>query len=84
MKPLGRKQIELLLHLGKPSLVMLTPDSVARSLVARGLLEQKYEAGGPVRITAYGMRVLADYHAAGELDSFMTSFKDESWPSDDR
>lgn len=66
-RPLGKQQLRLLMLLGRPGTVMVTPaDSVARSLGRRGLLS---EAGD--RITPSGLRALADAMESGQLEQFM-------------
>jgi hypothetical protein len=71
MRPLGTHQLRTLLIMASPAVIMLTPDKVARSLAGRGLLKQHTETCGALRITAAGMRVLADAYEAGALDEFM-------------
>lgn len=74
---LGRNQLERLLGLASPSMLLVVGDDrVARSLVRRGLLKPKKEAHPEafLQITPAGMRELADHFEAGELEQFM------KWP----
>jgi hypothetical protein len=70
-RPLGTQQLKLLLAMGSPSLIMLTPpDRVAQSLIDRGYAGD-WRNGG-TRITPAGMRALADAYEAGLLEQFMS------------
>lgn len=64
--PLGPEQLKLLLNIGSPGRIMLTPpDRVAKSLLKRGLLA--VEPKGGIAITAAGMRAIADEMDAGRV-----------------
>lgn len=66
---IGKQQLSLLMFLAGPDRLMVTPrDSVARSLVARGLLAD--DRGG-TRITADGLRALANEMDAGRVAAFL-------------
>ncbi len=76
-RPLGKNQIERLLGLASPSLLLIVGgDSLSQSLVKRGLLasKAKNDPKAWLQITPAGMRALADAFEAGLLEQF---FK---WP----
>jgi hypothetical protein len=74
MRPLGTQQLKLLLAMGSPSLLMVTPrDRVANSLLDRGYVRDVDNGG--TRVTPAGMRALADAYEAGLLDQFERKFK---------
>jgi hypothetical protein len=76
MKPLGKLQLERLLGLASPSMLLVVGDAISESLVKRGLLKPRL----PNRphawhgITPAGMRALADAYQAGQLKQFMKPF----------
>lgn len=76
-KKLGKRQLERLLSLARPSsLLVVGGDDCSRSLVKRGLVKP-IKPSNPdafLQITPAGMRALADAFEAGQLDQF---FK---WP----
>lgn len=76
MRPLGKLQLERLLGLASPSMLLVVGDSLSSSLVARGLLKPalKKRPNAWHRITPAGMRALADAYEAGKLDQFMSKF----------
>lgn len=77
MRPLGKNQLERLLGLASPSLYLVVgDDAVSRSLVKRGLIEplDRKRPKAFLRITPFGMRVLADALEAGQLAQFMKPF----------
>ncbi len=80
MRPLGKLQLERLMSLASPSMLMVVGDKVSKSLVARGLLKPKFEDSPDAwhRITPAGMRVLADAYETGQLDQFMKPFPRKS------
>ncbi|MHC2108896.1 hypothetical protein [Methylobacterium sp. CM6246] len=66
---LGQKQIDSLMSVASPTMIMLTPGKVERTLVAAGLLVRSPKFGptlpgkalcGAVGISAAGLRQLAD------------------------
>jgi hypothetical protein len=68
---LGRNQLKLLMAMGSPSMLLMTPcTGEAKSLERRGLID-RYNGGEARRITPAGMRALADAYEAGELEQFM-------------
>jgi hypothetical protein len=69
-RPLGPKQIAALRDLAL-RYVGLVPDTIARSLIARGLLR---EDGGAYCINAAGLRALADALDAGKVEDGLTWF----------
>lgn len=70
MTRLGKKQIEMLIMLGAPTMVLLTPGRSEHALVARGLLRShKGTKGGEACcIAPAGLRALADAMEAGMVD----------------
>lgn len=61
---IGRQQLRLLMLLGSPGNVLVTPaDRVAKALIRRGLLAE----GEGVAITPAGLRALADELEAGRV-----------------
>jgi len=70
-RPLGKRQLELLLFAGTPARILLAPDRVARSLAQRGLMEPVRKSSKALRISADGLRALADAHEAKQLDQLM-------------
>jgi hypothetical protein len=70
---LGKLQLERLMGLASPSMLMVVGDKVSASLVARGLLKPHYVDRPDAwhRITPAGMRALADAYESGQLDQFM-------------
>ncbi len=75
-RPLGKLQLERLMGLASPSCLLVVGDAVSASLVKRGLLKPHFpdRPGAWHRITAAGLRALADAYEAGQLDRFMTKF----------
>lgn len=73
MHPLGKRQLERLLGLASPSMMLVVGDALSASLVGRGLLTPHFpdQADAWHRITPAGMRALADVYEAGLLDRFM-------------
>jgi len=70
LRPLGKKQLRLLLGMGSPAMLLLTPiGRLEASLLKRELIAKT--KGGAHRITPAGMRQLADAYEAGHLDRFM-------------
>ena len=67
---LGHHQLSLLMAMGSPSMILVTPDRIARSLQKHGLIAPWRDAGA-LRITPAGMRALADAYEAGALEQFM-------------
>jgi hypothetical protein len=68
---LGKNQLKLLMAMGSPSMLLMTPcTGEAKSLERRGLVAS-YRGGGATRITPAGMRALADAYEAGQLEQFM-------------
>ncbi|WCS27833.1 hypothetical protein LOK46_13715 [Methylobacterium sp. NMS14P] len=75
---LGQKQLESLLSVASPTMLMLTPGKVERGLVAAGLLVERPKFGpalpgkplcGAVGISAAGLRRLADEIDAGRVQN---------------
>lgn len=75
-RPLGKRQIERLMGLASPSMLMIVGDAVSKSLVERGLLRPNFPEDPDAwhRITPEGMRALADAYEAGQLEQFMKPF----------
>ena len=70
MRPLGKEQLRIMLAMGSPSMLLVTPPGRSeKALVKRGLLSRT--KGGAHRITPAGMRALADAFEAGKLEQFM-------------
>lgn len=76
MRPLGKLQLERLMGLASPSMLLVVGDALSASLVARGLLKPalKKRPNAWHRITPAGLRALADAYEAGNLDRFMNKF----------
>jgi hypothetical protein len=75
-RPLGKLQLERLMGLGSPSMLMVVGDAVSKSLVNRGLLRPNFPDTPDAwhRITPNGLRALADAYEAGKLTPFMKPF----------
>jgi hypothetical protein len=75
-RPLGKRQLEKLLGLASPSMLLVVGDAVSKSLVKRGLLAAAVPDRPDAwhRITPAGLRALADAYESGLLDQFMTKF----------
>lgn len=75
-RPLGKLQLERLMGLASPSCLLVVGDALSKSLVARGLLKPHFSEKPDAwhRITASGLRALADAYEAGQLDQFMKTF----------
>lgn len=71
-RQLGNRQRELLVSFRVGSL-LLTPNGVSRTLVARGLLRED-KPGGSCCITPAGLRALADAMEAGQVQDAITTF----------
>lgn len=70
---IGNRQLRLLVLLACPDRMMVTPrDSVARSLLKRGLLAD--DKGG-TRITADGLRALAAEMDSGKVAAFLQTLE---------
>ena len=82
MRPLGKLQLERLLGLASPSMMLIVGDSVSKSLVKRGLLRANFSDKPDAwhRITPAGMRVLADAYEAGQIEQFMKPFPERRRP----
>jgi len=80
MRPLGKLQIERLMALASPSMLLIVGDAVSKSLVKRGLLVPKFPDTPEAFhvITPAGMRTLADAYETGKLDQFMKKFPRDS------
>jgi len=76
MRPLGKNQLERLMGLASPSMILIVGDKLSNSLVSRGLLRPNFPDAPEAwhRITPAGMRVLADAYEAGQLEPFMKPF----------
>lgn len=76
MRPLGKLQLERLLGLASPSMMLVVGDKLSESLVKRGLLKPRLKKRPNAwhGITPAGMRVLADAYEAGQLKQFMSPF----------
>lgn len=74
-RPLGPRQLEVLLLLASPTTLLLTPDHAARSLVGRGLLARERLDCEALRITPAGLRQLADEMEAGRLPAAIERIK---------
>lgn len=72
-RPLGKLQLQMLLGLASPSMILIVGDKVSASLVQRGLLKPNFDEDPEAfhRITPAGMRALADAYEAGQLAQFM-------------
>lgn len=66
MARIGKEQLRLLVSLGSPTMMLVVGDKVSASLVRRGLLQDD-DKGGFCRITAAGLRALADEMEAGRV-----------------
>lgn len=66
---LGKKQIDVLTRMSGALWMCLTPDSVHRSLVEKGLLRS---ASGVTCITPAGLRRVADLIEAGAVKDALT------------
>lgn len=73
MRPLGKLQIERLLGLASPSMLMVVGDAISASLIKRGLLKPRFPDTPEAfhQITPNGMRILAEVYESGRLDQFM-------------
>jgi hypothetical protein len=70
VRPIGDEQLRLLITLGTPSCVVVS--GIDRS--ARGLLEL-YGKGECYRISAQGLRHLADQLEAGRVDRYLEKLR---------
>ena len=70
MTQIGKNQLFVLITLASPTMLLLTPGKAEASMVKRGLLRER-EPGGPLAITAAGLRTLADEMDAGRVDDAM-------------
>lgn len=75
-RPLGKLQLERLLGLASPSMLLIVGDKLSESLVKRGLLKPRFRDRPHAwhGITPAGMRALADAYEAGHLKQFMKPF----------
>ena len=82
MRPLGKNQLERLMGLSSPGMMLVVGrDPVSSSLVARGLLKPRFpdRPDAWLGITPQGMRLVADALEAGQLQQFMKPFpRDEA------
>lgn len=69
-RPLGKRQFALLASLGGVNFAVVVGDKMTASLVRRGLLMAEPD-GSFARITAYGLRRLADEVEAGRTTGFL-------------
>lgn len=69
MRPLGTRQLELLMLMSLCGSVVTARDATVRKLLGRGLLTER-SAGG-LRITPAGLRTLADELEAGRVDAVL-------------
>jgi hypothetical protein len=67
---LGKHQLRLLATMASPFVRLIVPDSVARSLEVKGLVEPTVE-GSFYAITPLGLRELADQLERGNLEVFL-------------
>lgn len=74
---LGWRQLAELSMCASPATLLLTPDKVTRSLVARGLMRQREKDKGAACITAAGLRTLANAMDAGVLDDALEHWRKE-------
>lgn len=76
MRPLGKHQLQLLLGLASPSMLLIVGNDLSKSLVKRGLLKPRLRKRPEAwhAITPAGMRVLADAYETGQLKQFMKPF----------
>jgi hypothetical protein len=76
MRPLGKLQLERLLALASPSMLLVVGDDLSDSLIKRGLLKPRLRRRPEAfhGITPAGLRVLADAYEAGQLKQFMKPF----------
>jgi len=76
MRPLGKLQLERLLGLASPAMLLIVGDAISKSLVKRGLLKPRFRNSPDAfhGITPAGMRALADAYEAGKLKQFMKPF----------
>lgn len=75
-RPIGKLQLERLMGLASPSMLMVVGDAVSKSLVRRGLLKPNFPETPDAwhRITPSGLRALADAYESGKLAQFMKPF----------
>ena len=71
---IGKNQLQLLVTLGSPAVLMLAPSKEARGLVKRGLLRER-EGGKACCITPAGLRALADEMEAGRVDDALEAMR---------
>ena len=70
MRPLGKRQIDLLAKLGSPGMFLIVGDPVSRSLAKRGLLKPEGTSTDDdsfYHITSAGLRALADAMDSGQI-----------------
>lgn len=65
-RPLGKHQRDLLALLGGVGMRLIVPDAQSRALAARGLMAAEPD-GSFARVTAKGLRALADEIDAGRV-----------------
>lgn len=72
-RPLGKLQLERLLALASPSMLLVVGDEISAALIKRGFIKPRFRRSPEAfhRITPAGMRVLADAYEAGQLKQFM-------------
>lgn len=72
---LGKHQLRMLMVMGSPTMRLITPNETSRALAKRGLITDR--DGGAFRITAAGLRALADEMDAGRIASTLTDMRKE-------
>lgn len=70
---IGQQQLRMLIMSASPTSILVTPDKVSASLVARGLLASD-ERGG-CTITPAGLRILADEMEAGRIPAALDAMR---------
>lgn len=79
-RPLGKRQLALLVTMAKPTRFFLIPCKVSRSLEARGLIAERLipESRKPVlQITSKGLRALADAMDSGQIAAALDRWRRE-------
>lgn len=77
MTRVGPDQLRILMMAGSPTMILLTESRASRALLKRGMLQATPEGGGGLRISAYGLRALADAMDAGRIEPMLAEMMQE-------
>ena len=65
---LGKRQLELLIVLAQPNMIMCSPGKAATAMIERGLLRRPSHMKSAAVISSAGLRALADAMDAGLVE----------------